>query len=167
MKNITADQIAQLKAELIQDLEFVELNYQKNREMTRRLESMADPTEFDYAALGYTMHNLYNALESYFLRIAKFFENNLDQAAWHRSLIERMTLEIPGVRNALLTQADRIQIEELMRFRHLFRNLYKTPLVPEKLLYANRQAEGIDRLMETRHTQFDDFLSALTAEMET
>ena len=78
-----------------------------------------------------------------------------------------MTLEIPGVRIALLTQADRIQIEELMRFRHLFRNLYKTPLVAEKLLYANRQAEGIAGLIEARHAQFYEFLSALAKEMDT
>ena len=33
--------------------------------------------ELDWAALGYTIHNIYNALESYFLRVSRFFENDL------------------------------------------------------------------------------------------
>jgi hypothetical protein len=166
MNERTADQIAQLQAELAQDLAFVVRNYRKNREMTARIETNPDADEFDWAALGYTLHNLYTAMESYFLRIAKFFENNLDTTAWHRSLVERVTLEIPGVRPAFLTEDDRLVVEELMRFRHLFRNLYKTPLVPEKLAYANRQAAAIDELITARHETFDRFLSALAESVD-
>mgnify|MGYP006270162597 FL=1 len=158
-------QIAVLRAELTHDLTFITRCYQKNREMTHRIDTGGGADEFDYAALGYTLHNLYSAIESYFVRIAKFFENNLDETAWHRSLVERMTLEIQGVRPALLTREDRVVIEELMRFRHLFRNLYKTPLIAEKLLYANRQAAGVDDLMEARHTAFGQFLDALSHQL--
>lgn len=52
--------------------------------------------EYDFAALGYTIQNLYNAFESYFLRIAKFFENKLDEREWHKSLVHRMTLSVDG-----------------------------------------------------------------------
>lgn len=86
-----------LRAELKQDYEIIELNFGKNREMSQRIASSDEAGEYDYAALGYTLHNLYNALEAYFLRIAKFFENNLDEAEWHRLLVRRMTLEISGV----------------------------------------------------------------------
>jgi hypothetical protein len=53
-----------------------------------------------------------------------------------------------------------------MRFRHLFRNLYKTPLVPEKLAYANRQAAGIDEIITARHDASDRFLIALAESLE-
>jgi len=35
--------------------------------------------ELDLMVLGTCLHGIYNALEAYFFRIAKFFENNIDQ----------------------------------------------------------------------------------------
>lgn len=154
----SVEAIESLRAELRQDLEFIEGNYRKNREMSLRIEKVGGDDEFQFAALGYTIHNLYNAFESYFLRVAKFFENNLEQDQWHRSLIHRMTLEIQEVRPALFGIDFAGRIEELMRFRHLFRNLYKTPLVPHKVLYANGYAEGIYDAFLPFHRRFDEFL---------
>ncbi|MCA1949980.1 MAG: hypothetical protein LDL24_05390 [Treponema sp.] len=55
-------------------------------------------------ALGYTIHNIYGVMENACLRIARFFENGLNQNSWHRELLDRMIIEIPGVRQALLTK---------------------------------------------------------------
>jgi hypothetical protein len=157
----SVEAIEALRAELRQDLEFIELNYQKNREMTLRIDKIDGDDEYQFAALGYTIHNLYNAFESYFLRIAKFFENNLEHDHWHRSLISRMTLEIEEVRPALFDIEFSLKVDELMRFRHLFRNLYKTPLMPEKVLFANGYAEGIFQTFLPIHQRFDSFLKKL------
>lgn len=164
MKN--ADAVEQLRAELKQDYEIIELNYTKNREMTQRIAASGELDEYEYAALGYTLHNLYNALEAYFLRIAKFFENNLDEAEWHRSLVRRMTLEISGVRPALYDRQFASQVDELMRFRHLFRNLYQAPLQPEKVDFANRSADGLLDAFRGYHEEFDSFLRRLKADLE-
>lgn len=153
-----ADVIEQLRAELRQDMDIIAVNYHKNREMTRRIEELQTDDEYQFAALGYTIHNLYNALESYFLRIAKFFENNLMEDEWHRSLIHRMTLDIEGVRPALFDLELGNRIDELMRFRHLFRNLYKTPLIPDRVLIANSYAATLLEDFEPCHTRFDTFL---------
>lgn len=160
------DSIEQLRSELRQDLDFIHRNYRKNREMTHRIEAGRSEDEYEYAALGYTLHNLYNALESYFLRIAKFFENNLDESGWHRSLVERMTLDIEGVRPALFDYEFSLKVDELMRFRHLFRNLYKTPLEPEKVLFANRKAESLPEEFDRYHERFDQFLRRLKEDLE-
>jgi hypothetical protein len=159
----SVEAIEALRAELRQDLNFIELNYRKNREMSLRIEKIGGGDEYQFAALGYTIHNLYNAFESYFLRIAKFFENNLEEDQWHRSLINRMTLEIEEVRPALFDIDFSIKVDELMRFRHLFRNLYKTPLVPRKVLFANAYAEGIYDAFLPFHQQFDKFLLEMKA----
>ena len=67
------EQIRQLQAELEADFQFIRENARKNREMTGRIDRNPASDEYDYAALGYTLHNLYNAFEAYFLRVAKFF----------------------------------------------------------------------------------------------
>ena len=166
MRSIPASAIEQLRAELKQDMDIIAVNHRKNREMTRRIEESQTDDEFQFAALGYTIHNLYNAFESYFLRIAKFFENNLVEHEWHRSLIHRMTLDINGVRPALFDMDLANRIDELMRFRHLFRNLYKTPLIPDRVLFANSYAATLREDFERCHTRFDEFLVELKRETE-
>ncbi len=51
----TADTIAQLRAELKQDMSYIELNYAKNREMTERIRLAsvgASEGEFEYAHMA-------------------------------------------------------------------------------------------------------------------
>jgi hypothetical protein len=161
----SSDSVEQLRAELRQDLDFIDLHHSKNREMTSRIDETSSEDEYDFAALGYTIHNLYNSLESYFLRIAKFFENDLDQREWHKSLVHRMTLDIQGVRPALFEPSFAAQVEELMRFRHLFRNLYKTPLIPQRVLFANDFADKVWQGFRAYHDRFDRFLVQLSREL--
>ncbi len=164
MKSFEA--IAQLRAELRQDREFIHQNYQKNQRMHERLSRTPAPDEFDFAALSYTLHNLYNSFESYFYRIAKFFENTLDPVEWHKDLVERMTLSIEGIRPALFNHEFALRIEELRKFRHVFRNLYKTPLVPEKVLFVQKIAASLDEEFQPFHDAFDRFLADLERAMQ-
>ncbi len=154
----TADTIEQLRAELLQDLQFIQKNYQKNRHMTERILKSGSDDEFDLVALGYTLQNLYSACESYFFRIAKFFENNLEKTAWQSSLLHRMTLDIQGVRPAVISIEFSSKLDELLRFRHVFRNLYKTPLIPQKVHFANSYVEGLTKEFIIFHDRFDAFL---------
>jgi hypothetical protein len=162
----SAETIEQLRAELRQDIAFIRGNFEKNREMTARIDASGSEDEFLCAALGYTIHNLYNAIESYFYRIAKFFENELGEADWHKTLVDRMTLDIEGVRPALIDLETARTVDELRRFRHLFRNLYKSPLVPAKVRFANEAAHGIVDIMTASHERFDDFLKHLKRELD-
>ena len=79
----------------------------------------------DLLDLAFTIHGIYGVLENSFLRVSKFFENNLPSDCWHKVLVERMALEIPGLRPAVLSEpTDRKRVMELLKFRHRFRNLY-------------------------------------------
>lgn len=161
-----SDSVRRLEAELRQDYDFIKLNADKNRIMSERIANDSTADEFSYAALGYTLHNLYNAFEGYFLRVAKFFENYIDELTWHRALLERMGLTIEGVRPALLDRDISLRIEELLKFRHVFRNIYKTPLIPAKVSFANEAALGITEAFEPCHERFMSFLSLLIRELD-
>lgn len=71
-------------------------------------------------------------IESYCLRVARFFENGLEGEAWHKELLHRMKLQIGTQRPALLNEDTYLLVDELRSFRHLFRNLYARPLDPER-----------------------------------
>jgi hypothetical protein len=129
---------------------------------TFRVEASLWADELDLMALGGCLHGVYNALEAYFLRVAKFFENNVDQQAWHRDLLDRMILEIPDIRPALLTDPDVVEnIDELRRFRHLFRNLYKTRLKAPKLRIVYEAAKHIADDFLPMHRAFLSWLKSL------
>jgi hypothetical protein len=58
-----------------------------------------------------------------FLRISQFFENTLDPERWHTDLLEKMTLQIEGVRLPAVSQSNYTNLMELLKFRH-FRRYY-------------------------------------------
>lgn len=78
----------------------------------------------DKAALGYYLHNLYNAVESILKRLANFFENAGQGTTWHTDLLKRMTLNIEEVRPAIISKESYTILNELRKFRHIFRHSY-------------------------------------------
>lgn len=91
-------------------------------------------TEEDTVYIGYKLHNLYCALEDIFKRVADTFENNVDDLSrYHRDLLQRMSFAVPGVRPHLLSSYSFNMLDELRRFRHLFRHAYSYHLDPRKV----------------------------------
>ena len=113
-------------------------------------------------ALGFTLHRLYGILENYFLRISKFFENNLTSDRWRRDLLEKMQLDLPGIRPPLFTEErDYRNAVELMRFRHRFRNLYGEDLDPVKTSEVQKRTLTLIATFPNIHRSFRDKLSAI------
>jgi hypothetical protein len=115
----------------------------RNRRAWDRIRSGAiDP--IDWGALGFTIHTAYGVIENYFVRISKFFENGLPSSAWHKALVDKMSLDIPGLRPAPLTSAsDREAVLEVLKFRHRIRNLYGGDLDPAKTEAVQGVAMGL------------------------
>lgn len=76
-------------------------------------------------SLGYSLPNIYNALENCFEQISMSFENHVrDTTRWHRELLEKMFLDIPPLRPAVLPEGSRSMLGNLVGFRHVFRHAY-------------------------------------------
>lgn len=105
-----------------------------NRLVSRLAERRELPSDVGASWKGYTLHNLYGALEHLFERIARTFENQVeDLARYHAELLRRMMLDIQGVRPAVLTRASYEVLDELRAFRHIFRHAYDYELDPERV----------------------------------
>jgi hypothetical protein len=80
-------------------------------------------------SLGFTLHNIYNALENSLTQISLSFENHVrDQSRWHRELLEKMFLDLGVLRPAVLPAEVRPFLSDLLGFRHLFRHSYEFTL---------------------------------------
>ena len=71
---------------------------------------------------GY-LETYYTALETFFVRVSGYFENDLPQDRCHAALLEKMNLEIEGIRTKVVGDGNLVRLRELLRFRH-FRRYY-------------------------------------------
>ena len=119
----------------------------------------ADPesrTRENAIVLSEILCNYYTCLETLFLRVSQFFENDLSEDRWHQDLLERMTLTVEGVRPSLLSTEAHAALAELLRFRH-FKRYYlefdydwdKLEFLQRKLVSSRRHVgEDIDAFVE-------------------
>ncbi|MBC7225960.1 MAG: hypothetical protein H5T61_01825 [Thermoflexales bacterium] len=146
-----------LKAEIEADLEAIAEIYAALDRYSNRLD-----TEAGQIAAAYYLHNLYNAFENIFRRIAKTFGNAIaDESGRYADLLRRMRLEIPGVRPRLVSATAYDGLDELRRFRHIFRSAYRVELDADRLALVLRKAQTLREIYRAEMEQFLSFLDGL------
>lgn len=117
-----------------------------------------DPPEkvpfYDRAAIGYYLHGFYNGCENIFVNIARFFENDLDRENWPADVLRRMRLEIPGFRPAVIEADLYGMLEDLRRFRHVYRRTYDFELDWEKERAVAKRLQAAARLLREQVAAF-------------
>lgn len=109
--------------------------------------------------LAYLLHNFYCALEDVFQEIARTFENCIeDPSKYHREILNRMQLDVPGIRPKLLSRESRLVLDELRGFRHIFRHAYDYELDPDKVKSLKHKMLTHWKCLEKDVNIFIDFL---------
>lgn len=109
---------------------------------------------------GYYLHNLYNAFENLFRLVAEVFENHIpDTSRWHTLLLDRMARDIEGMRPRVIGKASLKALDELRRFRHVFRHAYHYELDPEGVKRALEAAYRLETAYRGDVQSFFGFLS--------
>jgi hypothetical protein len=102
---------------------------------------LAESTDGRWAAGAFEINRIYNILEKAFERLCESFENHLEKTGRHHdTLIERVTLELKGIRPAFLPADAVREVRELKGFRHLFRHAYDLDLDPVRVTAAAENA---------------------------
>jgi hypothetical protein len=91
-----------------------------------------EPDTYQKAVIGFYLHNFYNACENIFISIAKVFENQVDEASWHKDMLKRMKLAIEDIRPPVISDDLYFLLDDFRSFRHVFRHIYSTELDWEK-----------------------------------
>ena len=103
----------------------------------------------------------YTCLETLFLRISQYFENSLTPDKWHSDLLHKMTLEVPGVRRAVVSADTFAGLEELLKFRHFKRYYFEFRYDWDRLDYLQKRFEQVRPLLDRDLDQFNQFLQRL------
>lgn len=142
---------AGLKADIRREIENLTRRVHSMHELRAQLRS-PEPTEFDVRAAGSLLHDFYTGLAKMFQRIALKVDQDLPAGSdWHLQLLQRMATRIDGVRPPILSDDEMRHLEEYLRFRHLFRNLYGFEL----------RWELIEPLVEDMGVRFEEIRSQL------
>ena len=141
----------------------------------RRLEavyrSVGDALDHEIAALGKTsisaliiaglLENYYTCLETICLRISQSFENRLDPARWHHDLLQKMTLEIEGLRTAALSEEAFSPLFDLLKFRRFKRYYFELEYDWERLDFLVAKLRHVHPLVIRDLERFVRYLHAL------
>lgn len=93
-----------------------------------------EPTRLELRGIGDVLHDFYTGAERVFEKIAPELNGGVPAGpAWHRELLQNMTLEIPGVRPRVIERGTARLLDEFLRFRHLFRSVYGFELEWDRL----------------------------------
>jgi uncharacterized protein YutE (UPF0331/DUF86 family) len=108
--------------------------------------------------VAYRLYSLYSAFENIFRNIAKTFENHLDPSSWYRQILKRMRLDLSPVRPAVIDEEAYEKLDELVRFRHLFRTGYGIRLDSQRLQLVVQKALELRSIYPQQIARFMDFL---------
>lgn len=123
-----AVELQTLRSEMLEDCRVAAEAFQRALTRFERREEIA------YEACAHQLCQMYNAFEQMGLRIAKAFENSIDdEKGWHSGLLNRLSIPIEGIRPALIPEDLKLPLQELRAFRHVFVHAYELTLDPDKL----------------------------------
>lgn len=103
----------------------------------------------------------YTCLETIFLRISQFFENTLSKEKWHLDLLQKMTLQIDGIRNAVILDETYNNLVELLKFRHFKRYYFELEYDWDKLDFIQKKFKQADKKVKKDLAKFFIFLDNL------
>ena len=94
----------------------------------------AEDRDYFIAAAALDLHGFYAGVERMFDIVAAEIDGTrLTGVRWHRDLIMQMTLAVPDVRPALVTNETAAALTDYLEFRHVVRNVYTFNLRSERV----------------------------------
>ena len=116
-----------------------------------------DELYFDSVALN--IHSFYSGLERLFEKISSAIDGSMPKGAnWHQELLNQMTLEIPNVRPAVISEKTRKQLDTYRGFRHVVRNVYTYHISPDKMEPLAKGIRLVFKQVEKELTAFSRFI---------
>lgn len=119
-KNADRETLRTLKGECIFLFEKLD---QHDKELSEHLKKM--PEKAYVISSAYLLSSIYSCYEDIFKHIARVFENRIENlSSWHSELLNRMLIDVPDIRPAVLSDKTGAILDEMRSFRHIFRNSY-------------------------------------------
>ena len=153
-----------LKADIVDELDKISHVVKEFNHVKAKIDLPSQQVpNYDRGAIGYLLHGFYNGCENIFRSIARFFENDLGPTSWHKDLLKRMRMDIPGYRPKVIDNDLYIILDDFRAFRHKFRHAYafeldweREQIVARKLIPASEMLQEQMRHFLEHVDEIDD-----------
>ena len=127
-----------------------------------------EPDRFSLRGLGSLIHDFYTNIEDIFELIAGDVNGSkaYDSFDWHKRLLNRMSIPIPDIRPPVISEDLKNRLEEYLRFRHLFRNVYGYLLEWERMRHLLYNLEDTYKSFKGEIENFRKFLLEIAYRLE-
>jgi hypothetical protein len=153
--------IAVLKSEIAKTLAILGQNSEYYREFLDTDYKLLGEKNSSAIVIAEIITDFYTCLETQFLRISQFFENHLNHEKWHRDLLEKMTLDIRGIRPRAISDKTFCALLEILKFRHFRRYYYEFEYDWNRIRALQQTYESIHPRIREDLNQFLRFLDEL------
>ena len=117
--------------------------------------------DFYLDSVALNLHGFYSGLERIFDKIAASVDGSVPEGAnWHRELLNQMSMEITGIRPAVISLDLKEKLEEYRGFRHVVRNVYTYHLSPQKIKPLVDKVQEVFNKSEKELSAFANFLQS-------
>jgi len=132
------------------------------KEKLERLPKIDSQKEEMVESAALKLHNFYTGCERIFQLIAREVNGGLPEGYdWHKRLLAQMSLDIEGIRPAVISQQTSRDLEELLAFRHIVRSIYGYELDAERVDLLVKKAVSLSPTLEMEIEKFCDSLQQL------
>jgi hypothetical protein len=157
----TARKVSELQAYLLKTKQLLEKNGEYYRQFNETDYKKIGPGTASAMVLSQVFTDSYTIIETFFFRVAQFFESSLSGTEWHKELLEQMRLEVPGVRVAIISDKTFEVCAELLRFRHFRRYFFELEYDWDRIEMVRKKYLQVQPLLFTDFDRFFDFLEKI------
>ena len=149
-----------MKKRLIEIISEIERDLQALQELRSELKRIKSEKDIIFMrSKGSILHDFYNCCERIFKKIAIEMNGGYeDTEKWHKNLLYRMTIQMEGLRPAVISEELAADLDEFLAFRHLFRNIYGFELKGDRIEYLAKKFKKVSENFEKEIREFIVFL---------
>jgi hypothetical protein len=153
---VTAE-LAQLAERIRGDLHDIDRLVKRVAAGWNQAQRTNDDLYIDSVALN--LHSFYSKIESLFERVASTVDGEIPEGEnWHYQLLEQMSVEVPSLRPAVISDRAKELLHELRGFRHVARNIYPFNISKEKLAHLVAGIPQTYELLAQELSAFAEFV---------
>jgi len=133
------DRLAELEGYLYKFIEHCERISTFYDDFCKDADDLKKGKSYDLIVLADIFTDFYTFTETAFVRISKYFENNLDRERWHSHLLEKMVIDVPGIRKRVISDHSYSMLLEFMKFRHFRRYYFEFEYDRDRMTYLEKK----------------------------